>query len=387
MSYELHDYVAMVADSHRTGAYARALQRMVRADSVVLDLGTGFGFFAVLAARLGARHVYAIDPNDAIALGPELARENGVSDRVTFLRGDSRDIVLPEVANLLVEDVRGVLPFHADRVRILLDARARLLTADARMVAVRDRLFAAPLRARREWAEDQAVLRGGAFGVNLGVVARRSADGWRRARIKPDQLLFDAAPLGCVELATVESPNFEGIASWTVPVATRVDGFTVWFEAELAEGERFSTAPGREQAAHGGTYFALREPLDVSPGDDLRFHFVGTQSGSDYAWSWDAAWRRGADAAWAQGPRQSTIASALLSARGVDALSREHQPRLGQTGLRLQRAAALMNGRRESQDIADALAAAPDCGFRDAAAAFQWLLRALRDLEDGAIAK
>ncbi|MHB8838434.1 MAG: 50S ribosomal protein L11 methyltransferase, partial [Gemmatimonadaceae bacterium] len=103
MSYTLEDYVVMVGDRRRTDAYVRAMQRLVSSESVVLDLGAGFGFFAILAARLGARHAYAIDTNDAIGLGAELARANGVADRVTFIQGDPRRVSLPERANLLVE--------------------------------------------------------------------------------------------------------------------------------------------------------------------------------------------------------------------------------------------------------------------------------------------
>ncbi|MEK6613217.1 MAG: 50S ribosomal protein L11 methyltransferase, partial [Gemmatimonadota bacterium] len=94
MSYSVIDYVAMIGDPVRTGAYVRALRKMVTHDSVVLDLGAGFGFFAVLAAKLGAKHVYAIEPDEAIGLGPALARANGVADRVTFFQGDARQVTL-----------------------------------------------------------------------------------------------------------------------------------------------------------------------------------------------------------------------------------------------------------------------------------------------------
>ena len=383
MTYVLNDYVAMVSDERRTGAYVRALQCLVRPDSVVLDLGTGFGFFAVLAARLGAKHVYAVDPNDAISLGPELARDNGVSDRVTFFHADSRDISLPERANVLVEDVRGVLPYHADRVRLLCDARHRLLTPNARVVAERDHLFAAPVRARPDWSNDRRVLQDGAFGVSLEAIARRTADAWRRGRIAPDQVLFGAESIGSIELATVQSPNFEGIAAWTVPAAARIDGFTVWFDAELAGGERFSTAPGPAQAVHGSSYFPLREPIEVLPGDGLRFRFVGIQGGSDYTWIWECGCRRGADAAWTPGPRQSSIGATLLASRRLASQSQEHVPTLGEGGYRLQRATALIDGIRESREIAAALAATAACGFRDKDQAFAWLVRVLRNLEVG----
>ena len=167
MTYTVNDYIDMIGDPHRTGAYARALQKMVTAESVVLDLGAGFGFFAVLAAKVGARRAYAIEVNDAIGLGPALARANGVADRVTFFHGDSRQVELPERANLLVEAVRGTLPLHAERIRLLCDARERLLTADARLVACRDHIWAAPTRHASSLQRSVETTGADTYGVDL----------------------------------------------------------------------------------------------------------------------------------------------------------------------------------------------------------------------------
>ena len=75
--YDLIGYGSMIADSVRTDAYARALRDLVKPDSVVLDIGTGTGLFALLACRFGARHVFAIEPSNVIALARTLSRANG----------------------------------------------------------------------------------------------------------------------------------------------------------------------------------------------------------------------------------------------------------------------------------------------------------------------
>ena len=75
--YSVLDYGLMASDGVRMSAYARAIERAVKPGSVVLDLGSGTGTCALLAARAGARHVYAIDFNPAIWVARDLAKENG----------------------------------------------------------------------------------------------------------------------------------------------------------------------------------------------------------------------------------------------------------------------------------------------------------------------
>src|SRR3954469_11620903 len=94
--YSERGYGHMVADHSRVDAYARALEASVRPGCTVLDLGTGTGIFALVAARLGARRVYAVEPSDAIATAARLARANGVAERIEFIQGFSTEITLPE---------------------------------------------------------------------------------------------------------------------------------------------------------------------------------------------------------------------------------------------------------------------------------------------------
>src|SRR5688572_9107659 len=82
--YSLHFYGQMIADAARMEAYAAALRATVKPDSVVMDLGCGPGVFAVLACKLGARRVYAVEPENVISLAREIAAANGCASRIEF---------------------------------------------------------------------------------------------------------------------------------------------------------------------------------------------------------------------------------------------------------------------------------------------------------------
>ncbi len=382
MSYGLDDYLAMIADPHRTGPYARALQRMVSSDSVVLDLGAGFGYFAVLAAMLGARHAYAIEPDDAIALGPALARANGVADRVTFIQGDSRDVELPERATLLIEDVRGVMPLHAARFDLLTDARARLLTADARCVAVRDHVVAAPARHPAEVRRSRQMLDAGIHGVQLETLLPFAAESSQRSRPRSSDLLAPGCRLGTLELTTRTDPHFEGFGAWQVEADAVVDGFVVWFESELDGGERFSAGPGPEQTVHGCLYLPLTAPLPAPRESTLRLRFCAVPVGTNYTWTWECGLER-ADGSTTHTPRQSSLSGLVLTPQRLRAMSETHRPTLGREGQRWRAAIALADGVRTTGEMAVALASESGLGFASEPAAFDWLQRAIGVLESG----
>ena len=95
-SYSLHDLGTMIdaSNGRRVEAYTQSLAQAIGPASMVMEIGAGFGFFALVAARCGARHVYAVEPNPVIQAGRELAEANGCADRITFIQGMSAAIMI-----------------------------------------------------------------------------------------------------------------------------------------------------------------------------------------------------------------------------------------------------------------------------------------------------
>ena len=71
---------------------------------------------AIIAAKLGARHVYAVDKSpDVIEVGRANAEANRVSDRVSFYCGDLFEPLDRSIrANVIIGDVSGIPDALAD---------------------------------------------------------------------------------------------------------------------------------------------------------------------------------------------------------------------------------------------------------------------------------
>ena len=79
-------------------------------DDVVIDIGCGSGILSIIAAKLGAAHVYAVDASpDVVAVGRANAESQGVADRVTVFQGDLFEPLPPDLtADVIIGDVSGI---------------------------------------------------------------------------------------------------------------------------------------------------------------------------------------------------------------------------------------------------------------------------------------
>lgn len=93
-------------DEERTNAFAKAISTTVRPGDVVVDMGTGSGVLAMLAARAGAKKVYAIeiDQSNIATLGA-VFRANGLDDRVVLVQGDVCKIDMPEKVDVIIGEM------------------------------------------------------------------------------------------------------------------------------------------------------------------------------------------------------------------------------------------------------------------------------------------
>lgn len=91
------DFVGQcLVDQERTSAFHKAIREAVTPGASVLDLGTGSGILAVIAARAGAERVTAIEYDPFVAnIASAIVRANGYEDIISIIVSDARTLELP----------------------------------------------------------------------------------------------------------------------------------------------------------------------------------------------------------------------------------------------------------------------------------------------------
>ncbi|HST61073.1 MAG TPA: methyltransferase domain-containing protein, partial [Longimicrobium sp.] len=329
-TYDIGGYGGMMADRVRMDAYAAALARAVRPGSVVLDLGAGTGVFSLLAVRAGARKVYAIEPADAIHAAREIARENGMADRIEFIQGVSTEIELPERADVIVSDLRGALPLFQHHVATIADARARLLAPGGVLIPRADTLCAAPVQAEEAYRRIVGPWEEGAHGLRMTAARRMAVNTWSRARLPAEGLLAEPCTWAVLDYQTVTEPNVRTALAWTAARSGTVNGLSAWFQAELADGIGYSTGPGGPETVYGTPFFPFAEPVEVAAGDQIAVDLQARLVGDDYAWIWDTRIERAGRSTVEF--RQSTLLAQPISPTRLRRRAHGFRPALGEAG-------------------------------------------------------
>jgi protein arginine N-methyltransferase 1 len=278
----------MVADGIRTDAYAEALRQVVHPGHVVVDIGTGTGIFALLACRWGARRVYAIEPDSIVGLARELAAANGFADRIEFIQDLSTRVVLPERGDVVVSDLRGVLPLSGRHISSIIDARQRFLAVDGALVPLQDTIWAAPVDAYELYRHLVAPWDASDWhSFNVEAARRRATNTWSKVRVTAEELLAPPQRWATLHYPSVERQDVEGQMTWTIGRSGALHGLCLWFDTVLVEGVGFSTGPDHPELIYGSGFFPLSSPVQVEAGDTITVILQARLVGEDYLWSWE----------------------------------------------------------------------------------------------------
>jgi tetratricopeptide (TPR) repeat protein len=127
-------HLPMINDHGRNAAYRDALDRQVKPGQLVLEIGTGSGIVAMMAARAGAGKVVTCEVNPVLAhVAVETVARNGYADKISVVPKLSTQMTvgeggdLPEKADVFVSELINVGMLAPRMLSVLQHARTHLV--------------------------------------------------------------------------------------------------------------------------------------------------------------------------------------------------------------------------------------------------------------------
>lgn len=268
----------MLADSERNGAFERAIARAVSKGGTLLDIGTGSGLLALMAARAGATSVYACEANTALA---ETAREivalNGYGDVIQVIPkrsteltrdgdlGGGADVIVAEVFS---DDVvgEGALP-------TLQHAAAELARPGARIIPA-----SASARIALAYREYKGRNLRDVEGFDLSPFERHFPP-HRPLLIGDKNLHLRSEPRTLFEFDFQRGTPFRNERAELRLTASggAANGVVRWIRLQLDEQEIYENAPQQGKQSHWGAWFDPLPGEALEAGESISLHAAHDQ--------------------------------------------------------------------------------------------------------------
>jgi tetratricopeptide (TPR) repeat protein len=266
-------HIPMVNDDERNQAYDLALRRAVRPGDLVLEIGTGSGLVAMMAARAGAAKVVSCEVLPLMAdIAREVVAKNGLGERITILTRKSTQVQvgedMPDRADVFVSELINIGMLSPNMLPVLQHARENLLKPGARIIPaaaiVHAALIEAPQLGRVNPVRQIA-------GFDLSPLDKLRSPGYAQIDMAADLVRQLSQPFRALEFDFRENmPERDArLIQVTATSSGIAHGIAFWFDLVMDEEVVYSSAsPIRtnhwKQAAE---FFA--QPVAVQPGDRL----------------------------------------------------------------------------------------------------------------------
>ncbi|WP_194778057.1 50S ribosomal protein L11 methyltransferase [Pararhodonellum marinum] len=139
-------HLRMLNDKMRCQVFQKAIQETVQSGDLVLDIGTGTGILAAMAAQAGANRVIAIERVSAMAKKAEMVfGKNKLDSTIEVFEGNASQLELKEKADVILAEIIGNDPLEENILTTVMDAVNRLLKPEGKIIPHTLKLFALPL--------------------------------------------------------------------------------------------------------------------------------------------------------------------------------------------------------------------------------------------------
>ncbi|KAI3443667.1 hypothetical protein Pfo_000332 [Paulownia fortunei] len=266
----------MLKDVVRTKTYQNVIYKnsFLFKDKVVLDVGAGTGILSLFCAKVGAKHVYAVECSSMAKTAQEIVNLNGFSNVITVLKGKIEEIELPVAqVDVIISEWMGYFLVYENMLNTVLYARNKWLVQDGLVLPDKASLYLTAIE-DADYKEDKIEFWNNVYGFDMSCIRKQSIAEPLVDTVEQNQIVTNCLLLKTMDISKMDA----GDASFTAPfklVAERDDyihALVAYFDVSFTKCHKlmgFSTGPKSRATHWKQTVLYLEDVLSICQGEAL----------------------------------------------------------------------------------------------------------------------
>lgn len=264
----------MLKDVVRTKTYQNVIYKnsFLFKDKVVLDVGAGTGILSLFCAKVGAKHVYAIECSSMADMAQEIVKLNGFSDVITVIKGKVEEIDLPvPQVDIIISEWMGYFLLYENMLDTVLYARDKWLVKDGIVLPDKASLCLTAIE-DADYKEDKIEFWNSVYGFDMSCIRKQAMMEPIVDTVDQNQIVTNCQLLKTMDISKMTS----GDASFTAPfklIAERDDyihALVAYFDVSFTKCHKllgFSTGPKSRGTHWKQTVLYLEDVITLCQGE------------------------------------------------------------------------------------------------------------------------
>lgn len=276
----IKNFRGLLDDRRRIEAFRNAITELVNPKTSIAEIGAALGTYSFFAVKSGAKSVYAIEKDDIFYIGKEIAKQNNLLDKITFIHNVSTNTELPERIDYIIMEDYSPIFLYENLEQIITDARTRFLKKNGKFIPNNILLKMAPVQCPtlyntlNIWENKNDFLFDIDWSYTTDLIFNQPhyIDNHTINPLSSETLVKE------IDLSKDSEFTFSYFTKSKILKSGVLHGLAGWWDCWFTPTQFFSNSPNAPSNTWGQIFFPFRYPVSVKKGDIVRVHLQSFES-------------------------------------------------------------------------------------------------------------